>query len=541
MKNLTFTGFMACGLFFIMISCSKADRPKTSMLDTVEYKNNLKILSEDSMQGRLPGTEGGTRAANYIASQFKKCGLTPISNEGYFQQVNIYSYHPDYKKTSIVISGKNFKEKIAPFDEVVFTSKQDGKFIHIESDMVFVGYGIVAPEYNWDDYKDADVNNKIVVCLLNHPDFKSHDFKKGQTTFYGTFNSRSETAFRKGAKGIVFIIQKDCIFPFPGWQNFIKNLSFGDYSLDSKTDLVSFIKEETFDRVLRHLKINTENLVKKANDKFFHPYSMSLQIIASFEQTTNKFTSPNIAGYVKGTEFPDQAVIYMAHYDHLGALRPIKGDSIYNGAIDNASGTSGIISLAKYFSTHPQKRTIIFLATTAEETGFQGVHHYIMNPLIPLDKTIAGINLDMMNFMGRNDSIELKTIAFTDAVEPLKQLAKNENLGLKLSKTDNEYLTFRVESYPFALHDVLVMDLIFEQIPKKYISLSDDQLKAIINEGGLNYHTPFDEIKPWFSYDGILQELELAKQIGIYYANDGIKPRFNSDNPYLPARKMWIK
>jgi hypothetical protein len=533
--------FMVCSLFFINISCNKTDRLKSSALDTVEYKNNLKILSDDSMQGRLPGTEGGMRAANYIASQFKKFGLMPISDKGYFQQVNIHSYQPDYKKTSIEISGRNFKEKIAPFDEILIVSRQDNKSIHIEGDMIFVGYGIIAPEFNWDDYKDADVKNKIVVCLFNHPDFQDPKYKRGQTTYYGTFDSRSETAFRKGARGILFIFQNGGIFQFQGFQNFIKNISFGDYSIDSKIDLISFIKEETFNRVLQNLKMNTDDLVKNANDRNFHPYSLSMQLNTSFEQNVRNFTSPNIVGYVKGTENPDQAVLYMSHYDHLGVMRPEKGDSIFNGAIDNASGTSGTISLANYFSTHPQKRTVIFVATTAEEMAFQGVLHYIMNPVIPLEKTIVGINIDMMNFLGKSDSIELKPLGFTDAVKPLKELTAKENLGLAVSKSDNEYLNFRVESYPFALHDVLVMNLVFEQIPKNYPSLSDDQLNAIINKGGLNYHTPFDEVKPWFRYDGILQELELAKQIGIYYANDGVKPQFNADNPYLPAKKMWVK
>ncbi len=540
MKNLSLTCFVPCCLF-ILIACGKSERLKTSNFDTLEYKNNLAILSDDNMQGRLPGTEGATRAANYIASQFKKIGLTPVSNNGYFQQVNIHSYQPDYKHTSFVISGKNFKEQIVPFDEIVFTSKQDNKTAQIEGELVFVGYGVVAPEYNWDDYKGADVKNKIAVCLLNHPDFQSPLYKKGETTYYGSFQSKAETAFRKGAKGIIFIVQKDGKFQFPGWQNYIKNISFGDYSIDSKIDLVSFIEEDAFNRVLNNLKTSTGDLVRKADNRDFLPYSMSLQVNTSFEQHVKNFTSPNIVGYIKGTENPDEAFIYMSHYDHLGVLRPENGDSIFNGAIDNASGTAGTILLAHYFSTHPQKRTVIFVATTAEEMAFQGILHYIKNPVIPMEKTVAGINLDMMNFLGKAGSIELKPLAFTNAINQIKEITAKENLELELSKSDSEYLNFRVESYPFALHDVLVMNLVFEQIPEKYPSLSKGQLKAIMDDGGLNYHTPFDEVKPWFRYDGILQELELARQIGVYYANEGVKPKFNSDNPFIPAKKMWIK
>jgi hypothetical protein len=231
----------------------------------------------------------------------------------------------------------------------------------------------------------------------------------------------------------------------------------------------------------------------------------------------------------------------MAHYDHLGILKPINGDSIYNGAIDNGSGTAGILSLAHYFSKHPAKRSIIFIASTAEEMAFQGVFHYLKNPAIPLERTIAGVNLDMMNFVGKVDSMELRPVTYTDAVNTVKGILEKKNVKLLLSDFDREYINFRVESYPFALHDILVMNLVFEQIGKKYPFLSDSELREIINSGGLNYHRPNDEIKSWFRYDGILQQLDIAKDIGLYFANDGEKPAFMKENPFIPAKNMWLK
>jgi len=528
----------------LLLSCGRTAKQNTgddqSLLDTICYKKDLFILASDSLEGRMPGTRGGKKAADYIAYRFKEQGLIPCSaDQGYFQKVNIESFQPDYTTAKISITGKNFEEKIFPYNEMLLICRDDKDSVDIEGDLVFAGYGIIAPEYDWDDYKGVDVSGKIVVCLFNHPDFRSPGYVTGQTTYYGKYEYKAETAFRKGAKGILFIFQEGK-FTYDLWQNFIANFAFGDHSLSSKIPLVSYITESAFDRIMANEKMNLSQLIKKADSKDFHPFPLSMKLHARFKQKIKKYSSQNVVGYVRGTKKPDEAFIYMAHYDHLGVMRPVRGDSIYNGAIDNASGTAGIISLAKYFSVHPPERSVIFLATTAEELGFQGVLHYLAHPLIPLEKTIAGINLDMMNFFGTNDSVELKPIAFSDAVEPLKQLTTNENLELKLSKLDNEYIYFRIENYPFALYDVLVMIPEFEQDPKKYIQLSDEQQKKIIDQGGLNYHTPFDEIKPWFRYDGILQELELARNIGLFYSNEGKKPMFMDNNPYKPAKTMWI-
>jgi len=527
----------------LLLSCGRTVDQNTrnyeSWLDTNEYKKDLLILSSDSMEGRMPGTTGGIRAANYIASRFRQFGLLPISaDQGYFQKVNIESFQSDYTTATISIAGKNFEENISPYNEMLLICRDDKASVEIEGDLVYAGYGIVAPEYNWDDYKDVNVSGKIVVCLFNHPDFKCPGYIVGQTTYYGSPDCKAETAFRKGAKGIIIIFQED-MFKFDLWQNFIVNLSFGDYALSSKIPMVSYITESAIGRILANANMNLSKLIKEADSNSFHPFPLSMHMSASFKQKTKKIVSMNVAGYVRGTKTPEEAFIYMAHYDHLGVMRPVQCDSIYNGAIDNASGTAGIITLARYFSEHPPERSVIFLTTTAEELGFQGVLHYLAHPLIPLENTVSGVNIDMMDFLGPTDSIEFRQLLFTNAVTAVKNITDKMNIGLKTSGIDKMYFNFRLESYPFALHDILMLNLVFEEIGKHHYSVSDTQLEKINNMGGLNYHTPFDEVKPWFRYDGIIQELELARNIGLFYANEGKKPVFRHDNPYLPAKTMW--
>ena len=197
--------------------------------------------------------------------------------------------------------------------------------------------------------------------------------------------------------------------------------------------------------------------------------------------------------------------------------------------------------MAENFSKHPQKRSIVFLATAAEEMGLLGAKYYVKNPVIPLEKTIVGVNMDMLNFLGIKDSIELTPVANTDAVETIKEIARKNSYNLILSDYDNRFGNFRKDSYSFCLHDVVTFNINNAQIKGNYLSLSDSDIEKIVESGGFNIHTPLDEIKPWFRYDGILQELELAWDIGIHYATDGPKPKLNEHNPFAPAKLLWNK
>lgn len=539
MKILSFLLLTLLG--FSCMNKENAGSESTSDFNMDEYVASLKFLSDDKLQGRLPGTVGADIAAMYIASKFESFKLKPFSPEnGYSQPANIESFHPDYKTAEIIITGKGFRENIKPYDEALLTTREKQEAINIEGDMIFVGYGSVAPEYNWDDYKDVDVREKIVVCLFNHPPFRSKDYKPGNTTYYGHFEYKTQKAFEKGAKGIVIIHQNDALLPFNAWRDYAASPCFGENSLVSKIPLVSYISEEGFNRVLKNIDLTTQDLVSQAGREGFKPFPLLLHFNTNFRQNIKEFKSPNVVGFIPGSEKPGEAIVFMAHYDHLGVHKGEQADSIYNGAIDNASGVAGMITLAEYFSKRPAKRSIVFLATTAEEMNFLGVEEYLNNPVIPLDKTIIGLNLDMMNFVGRKDSVELAPLPYTDAIETVRRIADKMKISLKLSDFDSQYLNFRVESFPFATKDILTMNLVNEKIEGQYPSVSAGKLKEIKESGGLNYHNPADEIKAWFRYDGILQELELAREIGIYYANDGIKPKFINNNPYKPVKKLWF-
>lgn len=524
-------------LILFLMNNALAQNPE---INIDEFKAHLKFLSDDKLQGRSPGTLGGDLAAMYIATQFERCGLQPISPEqGYLQQVPVKNVKTDYSSAEFAIFGNGFQEKFRPFEESLMISRLDKDTVDIEGELVFVGYGVIAPEYGWDDYKGKDVKGKIVVCLSNQPEFQSPNYNPGNTTYFGHWEYKPKIAFDKGAKGILFVVENKAFLPWQLRQKFLSSSNHGENTIMSPLPLISGILENAFDRILQHNGLSVKVLIEKANKKDFKPFPLELNLKTSFKQNLEKFKSPNVIGFVPGTFNPQESVILLAHYDHLGIGKQVNGDSIYNGAIDNASGTSALLTLAGYFAKHPAKRSVIFLATTSEEKGFLGAEYYLKNPIFSTEKTIIGLNMDMLNFMGRKDSVELTPVLFTDAKETIRELVGKMKVGLILSDFDAEFLNFRLDSYLFALHNIVTLNLLNLKLKGHYSSVPQSVVNEIKQEGGLNLHTPSDEIKPWFRYDGILQEMQIAKEIVTYYSNDGVKPKFNKQNPFTPAKSLW--
>jgi Zn-dependent M28 family amino/carboxypeptidase len=510
-----------------------------SDIDTNYYKSSLNYLASDELEGRKPGTKGGDLAAEYIASQFKLFGLSQISEgEGYMQMVPFVEMTADYSSMKVVINSDNIKDSLKAYDEVLFTSQVPKESLTESAELVFAGYGIVAPEYDWDDFKGFDVTGKILLMLYDDPDYEISGFGSEGQTYYSSFEYKEKAALLRGAKGLIIIHSLEFMgFPFEVIQNFVSaGVALPANQKGEQLKIHGFISKTGTDRILEMKGYNLDKLKTLADSRDFQPIFLGLKAEISFNQKIRNFESPNIIGILPGTEKKNEAVLFSAHYDHLGIGKPVNGDSIYNGAEDNASGTAALLTLAKSFSSNPPKRTIIFLATTGEENFFIGAKYYVKNPVIPLENTISALNMDGMTFLGKRDQLYLHGIENTDAVDEVEEVVDMTELKLNTQWIDKYGKNFRCDHYVFNMAGVPAFTM---GLGGKFLTRDMDEIMNIRKEYGNSYHMPKDEVYPWFSYDGVLQYLVTAYNLGTYFANTERRPSMLKDNIYIPAIKMY--
>lgn len=519
--------------FFLFGSCSKTSEQLFSEND---YKVHFVYLADDLLQGRKPGTRGGNLAAAYIAKQFKNVGLEPISEEkGYFQYIPMVGFTPDYKSVKCKISDGKKEEMITPFEEIILVSQDTVTHAHTTGELVFVGYGTEAPEYDWDDFKNHDVSGKIVVVLCNDPDYQKTGFGEKGWTFYSRWGYKEDMAVLKEAKGIIYLHETTMAdFPFSVVQySATPEMSYPQEKLNHPLEFYAWMSLPAFERVFAMTDFDFSQLKDKADSKDFEPIPLGIHIDVSFDQSIRVYSSPNVIGVLPGTEVNDECVLYMAHYDHLGIGAAINGDSIYNGAQDNASGTAALISLAEAYGSYPGKRSIVFIATTEEEGGLRGSNYYTRHPIMPLENTVFGLNMDMMSFYGKRSGLLLDPIKFTTAREKLKEIAEEHHMQLLPDIEGSS--AFRSDHYSFYSRGIVVPSVYLQG---DYLTMEKQEAEKAQQTIGHFYHLPNDEIYPSFRYDGVIQQLEVMYYIGRYYADSNDKPVLLPENPFNAAMRF---
>jgi len=404
---------------------------------------HIKVLASDEFEGRAPGSKGEELSVNYITDQFKKIGLKPGNPDGtYMQEVPLAGIISE-PQMSFVVGDKTMDLKYG--DDFVASSARLQPEIKVEkSDLVFVGYGVVAPEYGWDDYKNVDVKGKTILMLINDPPIpdpkdpsKLDDkmFKGTAMTYYGRWTYKYEIAAKKGAAAAIIIHETEpAAYP---WQVVRSSWSKENFELDNPNknmDAVSARSWITLD-VAKKLFADSgkdfDALKKSAITKNFRPVALNAKANIDIKQQVRSFKSHNVIGKLEGSDpkLNSEYVIYTAHWDHLGRHPELPGDQIFNGAIDNASGVAGIIEIAGAFSkiNPPPKRSVLFMATTAEEAGLLGAKYYAEHPLYPLQKTLADINLDTLNVWGKARDIEDLSLGFSTLDDLLAAAAKQQS------------------------------------------------------------------------------------------------------------------
>jgi Zn-dependent M28 family amino/carboxypeptidase len=497
---------------------------------------HVKFLASDLLEGRGVGARGGDLAAEYIATQFALVGAKPAGDSGtYFQNLTLVGVAPQPEST-LTAGGTSFRW-LDDFVGVTYRQKADAAF---DADAVFVGHGIVAPEYQWDDYAGVDVRGKVVVLFTNEPPSDDPKFFTGRAlTYYGRWTYKYEEAARHGA--VAAIIIHTTPTASYGWD--VVRSSWGREDQQVKLApgaqqlaLAAWVTKDAGEKLAATLGHSVDELLKMADTRGFHAMPMPLRIAGTAPAKVRDIRTRNVVARIEGTAIKDEAVIFSAHWDHLGIGDPVNGDAIYNGAADNATGCAMIMEIARAWAALPQKprRSAIFLAVTAEEAGLRGSEYYGQHPVIPPGKTVADINLDMFMPFGRARDVNVTGAERTTLYPIVEEAARRFALTIVPDPRPEAGVYYRSDHFSFARVG----------IPSFSIDQGVDLLgkppgtgKKLFDEfEDKHYHQPSDEYHDDWDFTGMEHYSRFAMLIGVNVANATKMPTWHEGDEFLAAR-----
>ena len=535
---------------------SETDRLKPA-LDAITADgllSHIKILASDEFEGRAPGSKGEDLSIKYIADQFKTIGLIPGNPDGsYFQEVSLAGIKSTPAASFVV--GEKTTTLNYPDDYVASSARLQEQIKVDNSDIVFVGYGIVAPEYGWSDYKDVDVRGKTLLMLINDPPIpdpkdpaKLDDkmFAGRAMTYYGRWTYKYEIAAKKGAAAAVIIHETEpAAYPYSVVRTSWSKENFELDTPDKNAGAVSvrsWITLAVAEKLLADSGQNFEALKKSAINKDFRPVALKAKANFEIEQEIRTLKSHNVIAKLEGSDpkWKDEYVIFSAHWDHLGKHPELSGDQIFNGAVDNASGVAALISLGRAFTkVNPSpKRSLLFMATTAEEAGLLGAKYYALHPLYPLKKTLADINIDSMNVWGKTRDVEDTSFGMSTLDDALAKRAQAQGRIAIPNPRPEKGNIYRADNFEFA--KVGVPALYIGKNEHLLSRAADAPLRA--DEFDLHdYHQVSDEVKADWDLSGAVQDVQLLFQVGYEVANGGKFPEWKPGNEFKPQRDAMMK
>jgi Zn-dependent M28 family amino/carboxypeptidase len=484
--------------------------PAISALEKIEPEHiraHVRFLSHDLLEGRGTGQRGGDIAAEYIATQFWLYGLKAAGDNGtFFQKVPLVGNTPAPETTFELAPNKGEALRLKPLDEYVAYDETQNSSSDIDADIVFVGYGIEAPEYQWDDYKGVDVRGKVLLMLVNEPPSNDPNFFKGPAlTYYGRWTYKYEQAARKGAVGAILIHKTD-MASYP-WE-VVRNSNSGEkeYLKSDEPSLkaASWIQLEVARKLARDAGMDIDKMMVDAQSRNFHPVALPVRLKAHMVSKIRQITSNNVVAMLPGSDpkLKNEAVIYTAHYDHLGIRPDMPGDNIYNGARDNATGCGMLLELARVFAQSPTRprRSILFASVTAEEQGLLGSEYLGKHPPVPAGKISLDLNFDDVPPLGEPQEVEVSG-------------AERTNFYPTVEATAQEFrLAIRPDSHPEAGHYYRSDHFSLARVGVPSFSINEGmKYKGHTSEWGMqqaeeftnkHYHQPSDEYSPSMDFRG---------------------------------------
>ena len=509
-----------------------------------EIKSHIAVLANDSLMGRKPFTAGETKATAYIAGQFKKIGLEPGNKGSYFQDVPMVEI-TSTPSDGMTITGGKAPVSLHFMTDFVAATRREVDTVQLKnSPIVFAGYGIVAPEYHWNDYAGLDVKGKTVIVLVNDPGFKSGDrtlFKGDTMTYYGRWTYKYEEAARQGAAAIFIVHQTEPASY--GW-SVVTNSNTGAKLYLQQADkhmsrcrAEGWITEDAAKKLFSAAGI-TGDIRAIARKRDFKAIPLNMNAMLTIHTKLKYATSHNVVAVLKGSERPDEYILYTAHWDHLGVGTPdAKGDSIYNGAVDNASGVAAILSEAKAFAALKEKpkRSIVFLAVTAEEQGLLGSEYYATHPLFPLNKTVADLNMDALGDYGPTSDFAITGKGQNDLEAYVEDFAKQDGQTVTGDKNPGAGGYYRSDHFNFAKVGVPALDLNTGATSVEHGEAWGKQKQKDYNEH--RYHQESDNYSDSMDARGMAQVANLLFKVGDKLANETTFPGWKNGSEFKTIRE----
>ena len=539
---------------FVTGACKKKESEtpaaKPPIASAADLGRRIERLSSDEFEGRAPGTPGGQAASQYIADEMMAAGLEPMGVNGtYFQPVEL-TETVALPQSSMVISTSEGAELINADQSTngVFWTKRLDAEINVEnSDLVFVGYGVVAPEYGWNDYEGLDVKGKTVVMLVNDPGFatKNDDLFRGNAmTYYGRWTYKFEEAGRQGAEAAL-IIHETAPASY-GWEVVSGSWTGAQYDLvrpdggASRTQIEGWLHYDAANALFSASGLDLEEQKQAALTQGFKPVAMpGVSLNANLVQQVETVQSRNVAGGIKGTTRPDEYVLYMAHWDHLGKNPANEGDNIFNGAVDNATGTAAIIEIGEAFAQQgAPDRSAIFVAVTAEESGLLGSAYYGADPLVPLKDTVAGFNIDAILPVGKTKDMVVVGFGSSELEDRLEDVLKPRDMYIVPDPSPEAGYYYRSDHISLAK---LGVPMLYADSGIDHIVNGTDYGRAFEEEYRKErYHKPSDEYDHSWDLSGIEQSTEILFELGYGLANSDDWPNWYEGTEFRALRDKQL-
>ncbi len=514
------------------------------VMNEADYRRHIEILASDEFGGRAPGSPGEELTVNYLVDHFRNLGLEPGNGDSYTQDVPL-TWVEVRNSPDLMISGGSGEDLTLEYaiGQVVWSRQQVPEVVVDASELVFVGYGINAPEYNWNDYADVDVTGKTVVILVNDPGYATQDpqlFNGNAMTYYGRWDYKFDEAARQGAAGALIV--HDTLPAAYGWPTVMNSWTGPQFDMvrpDKGVGLAAiegWLTHENAQAVFTKAGLDLAEMYEQAKQAGFKAVPMNLRASVALENATESLVSKNVAALLRGSEAPDEVFVYMAHWDHLGTDPKLEGDQIYNGALDNASGTAALLELAKAYAALPQapRRSVLFLSVTAEEQGLLGSLYYALNPLFPLEQTVGGLNMDGMNNFGSTRDITVVGLGMSDLDDYLAAAAAAQERVVEGDREAEKGYYYRSDHFELAK----------EGVPMIYPSGGyDDRERGVAYgmEKSLeyttdHYHRVSDEYDLSWEVSGAMEDMNMYFKTGLDVANSNDWPEWKEGTEFKAKR-----